>query len=262
MRKKTYAEITSEHVNVFSGNKQGSFALPINDKTACKGRHVVLVANVKQTAIRVVDIYEKPTNGMFHALIQHIKKSKPLESKWELVKSAFPIGEKMNENTHVFDGTVFTNETGAKVFLMTALPVSIAEELATTGASLFGNVHKISSLDTVENMLFRIYATEKNTEPFWVVFPQGDGFRILLLVDGLPNAAWYASNNPEYREGEILRFLQGHTYANNKNDKKETALKRAVVLNTDLDVEWLYTLLAENGIEVVREDYCLSRFIS
>jgi len=255
MRKHVYAEITSEYVNIFSSKKQCSYALPIDEKSVCKNKSAILVANVRQAAIRVVDIYEKPTEGVFHALVQRIKKIKP-PGRWELVKSAFPIGEKMNENTHVFDGTVFTNETGAMVFLMAALPVSITEELTTTGVSLFGTVYNISSLDTVENILFKYYAEQKISEPFWVVFPQGESFRILFLAEGLPRAAWHVSNHPEYREGEVLRFLQGC------KEEKKTTLRRAVVLNTDLNLEWLYTLFAENGIGVVKESYCLSRFIS
>ncbi|MCL2285920.1 MAG: hypothetical protein FWC32_06090 [Firmicutes bacterium] len=236
MIKKYYAEVTSENVNVFSANQNA-------DKSAVyKGKPGILVANVRQTAIRVVDIDHKPVHG----------------DKWDLVKAAFPIGEKMNENTHIFDGAVFVNANGVMRFFITALPISVADKIAETGLALFGSPHKLKCLDTLEHFLFRYY-TNQSMDAFWVVFPQDCGLRVLFLTDGLPRAAWHVSNNPQFRQEEILRCLK--TSAETGLDIKETARKRAVVLNTDLDLEWLYVLLAEQGIEAEKREYCLNDFV-
>ena len=233
MGKKMYVEITGAHADMADATY--------------KGKAGILVANVRQTAIRVVDIANKPP-----------------KDKWDLVKSAFPIGEKMNEDTHIFDGCVFANKAGQMRFFMTALPMSVAESMAETGVALFGHAHLLKRLDSVENILFRHYMqqTQHDAEDFWVVFPQGSGLRVLLLAGGLPRAAWHVSCHPQFREDEALRCLRAfnHDLDTGEAGENKTALKRAVVLNTNVDLEWLCSLLTARGIAVEQGEYCLQAF--
>jgi len=275
MMKKIYAEMTSECVNVFavkSKRNVASFELPLEENAAYKGKSVRLIANVRQTAIRVVDIPYKPAQGKWGLMLQRIKKMEPL-SQWDLVKSVFPIGDKMNENTHIFDGAVFINKYGEMRYFITALPMNIADDIAETGIALFGSPHRLKCLVTIENILFHHYA-KQGMDAIWIVFPQNNGFRILLLANGLPRVAWYVSNEPQFREDEILRCLEASVQSiekqstehsleegNHEIEIKEIALKQAIVLNTGWDLEWLHLLLARQGIETEQREYCLMDFI-
>lgn len=290
MKIKQYAEVTQTCVNVFTRKQAASrwdvacFALPINEML--KSRAVVLLANTSKATIRVVDMPKsekiKPTSSIKNI----IKQITNTPDRWELVKSAFPIGEKMNENTHIFDGTMVTNENGDLRFYMTALPVNITEEISQVGIEMFGKLHKLISLDTVEHILFRYFSSVGN-DALWVIFPQEDGFRILYLTDGMPRAAWHVNNAVEFREGEILRYLQGsknfHRHKKTTDtpslslvtdnriftipppepisDAEEIALNKVVVLNTNLDLGWLYALLIEQGLEVEKREYLLSDYL-
>ena len=274
MMKKIYAEVTSECVNVFAmKSKQDvtSFVLPVEKSTTYNSKSAVLVANVRQTVIRVADISFKPAKSKWGLLLQRIRKINPI-SQWDVVKSTFPINDKMNENTHIFDGAIFANQYGKMRYFMIALPTNIINEITESCVTLFGNPHHLKRLDTIENILFRHYM-KQGREAFWVMLPQGDGLRILFLTDGLPRAAWYVSNKPEFREDEVLRCLRDsiqmleaqniqmsedveHTIEIN-----ETALKRAVMLNTGRYLEWLCLLLEKQGVEVEQGKYCLGDFI-
>lgn len=256
----------------------------------------VLLANMPQVAIRVADIpnHEKLAIGPNVALKEIWKFNKAkfanfmkrASNQWEMVTAVYPIGSKFNENTHVFDGTMFTNSDGVSRFCMAALSFDIADEIAKIGIAMFGKAFRLKRVDTVEHLIFRHFAGQ-GSDAMWVVFPQGDGFRILLLTDGLPKAAWYVSNEPRFREGEILRCLQGSKNLHllkpierkpslslisdgrmfvaspeiPKEVYEETALNRAVILNTNLDLEWLYDLLAEHGVEVKKDEYRLENYL-
>ena len=270
MMGKIYAEVAPKNVNVFVAKlKQNvaSFTLPLAENIIYSSKSGVLVANVRQTAIRVVDIACKPVQDKLGLLLQRIRKIEPL-SQWDLVKSAFPIGDKMNEHTHIFDGAVFSNKDGKMRYFITALPINVADDIAETGVKLLGNPSRLKCLDTAENILFRYYM-KQGMEALWIVFPQGEGLRILFLTDGLPKASWHVSNNTQFREDEVLRCLQASKEqievsledAESAGKIKETALKRAVVLNIDWDLSWLRVLLAERGVEVERGEYCLRDFI-
>jgi hypothetical protein len=239
MLNRFYAEVTSKCVNVFStkANDVAVFELPLSENAFYKIKPAVIVANLRQTVIRVADIPRKPA-----------------KNKWNLVQSAFPIGEKMNEDTYNFDGTVLKNKDGAMRFLMAALPAQAVNEIEGFGAKLFGSLYNIKRLDTVENFLFQYYAKKKE-EPFLCIFPQGDGLRVLFLTEGLPKAAWRVRNNPNFREEEIIRCLQalGHN---------EAALTQAAVLNTNFDLDWLCVLLENKGVKTEQENFFLRKFIA
>jgi len=290
---KTYVEITSKTVNVFTrGKKTASFMLPL-DKNMKKIKPAVLVANISRTGARVVNIpiREKPKTSR-EWILDKFKRKTP--KQWDMVKSVFPIGAKMNEKTHIFDGSMFSNKAGLRRFFIAAMPVDVSDEIAEIGMTLTGNMHRIKRLETAEHLIFRHYAMQF-MEPFWVVFPQDEGFRILFLNEGLPCASWHMGNNPEYREEEISRFLQGSSIAKLRKrpppakgvelqelsqivnyyrelekqrqreldaiDEIKIALKKAIILNNGLDLEWIYDFLAENDVEVEKGEYCLGNFL-
>lgn len=299
MKKKRYAEITADCIRVFTRKISGwnvtSSSLPLLGESVLSAP-AVLLANMPQVAIRVADIpgHEKLTLGPNMTLKEIWKFSKTKFSnfmnrasdQWEIVTEVYPIGTKFNENTHVFDGTMFTNSNGVSRFCMAALSFGVADEIAKTGIAMFGKAFRLKRVDTVEHLIFRHFAGQ-DSDAMWVVFPQGDGFRILLLTDGLPKAAWHVSNEPRFREGEILRCLRGSKNLHllkpiehkpslslisdgrifvappkiSKEEHEETALNKAVVLNTDLDLEWLYDLLTGHGVEVAKEEYRLENYL-
>ena len=168
-----------------------------------KASSVVLVANTRSTVIRVARLDE----------FSQKPKKLTMGDKWQLVLDNFPISSKMNENTHVFDGSIFTNKNGQTCFFMAALPINVGEELVKIGVGIFGSVHSISRIDTAEHLLFQKYlasGAEGNIDGALLVFlPQDEGLRVLHIENGLPIGAGYIGNNPMYREDELRRFIVG-----------------------------------------------------
>lgn len=269
---KTYVEITSSAVNIFTKTRKESrscwskacFALPPKDDLLQCAKALpssVLVANTRQVAIRVADISNR--HEMSDSAISLPQKLWQMRmnipglnglgdaEKWALVKSVFPICDIMNEKTHIFDGTVFTNKEGASRFLITALPIKEAEKIGDIGVNLLGNVHRIKRLDTVEHFIFCHYA-QKTTEALMVVFPQENGVRVLFLADGMPRSARNVSNDPEFRTAELLNYWQSN---------ETITPKKAIVLNDGLDLEWLYEFFDKHNVAVEKETYCFSNFI-
>jgi len=267
---KTYAEITSREVKIFSAKKSKDttcFSLPLAENAVYRSTGpVVLVANMRQVVTYVVDIPKKENDPQrkIESLARLLPKRKlKRREQWNLVKSAFPIGDKMNENTHIFDGVMFTNKAGLSRFYMTALSMDIAKDIAEIGMQLFGGEYRLNRLDTVEHLLFRYYMRQ-TLDPLLVVFPQHEGFGILLLTDGLPKAAWGISNYPEFRENEFLRCFKTAqeltTIIDEESEEQnKTTLKRAVVLGQDL--EWMCQILEASDVSIEQRDYCLKVLI-
>ena len=208
---------------------------------------VVLVANNKKAAIRMAEI-------------PLAKKPLSKEVQWDLVESAFPIGEKMNTHTHIFDGSIFENDTSdvnKSCFFMTALPMEIADNITIAAIAVFGNVHALRRLDTIEHFLFRYYAAF-TSEPLWVIFPQGDGLRVLHSSQRLPQGAYIMSNHPELREDEIGRAWEG-SVAN-----PETTPKRVILLELidGKDWGWILNFFADKSVELDVDVYDFGKFIS
>jgi len=211
------------------------------------GSHVTLVANTHRTAIRIAELTargKRLTNA----------------AKWRLVEENFPLGPLMNANTHIFDGSVFENSTGRRCFMMATLPKTIAEPTGELALEMWGNAHKLARLDTVEHMVFRHFAftpkarnkrirIEENPAPLWVVLPQGEGFRILHINDGLPQGAYYISNHPDLREAELQRAW-------------ETAIPQRVVMLTRTQTSkppqdaWIKEHIQGRGLPVENKDLC------
>ena len=299
MKNKRYAEITPDCVKVYTRKRAGwdvvSFSLPLENEPQLD-KSAVLLANMPQAAIRVADMprgdkLELGPNVTLKEIWQYntgkiSKLMRKATDEWETVMKVYPIGDKMNEKTHIFDGTMFTNSNGESRFFITAFSFDVADEIAKTGVTIFGREFRLKRVDTVEHLMFRHFAGQGN-DAMWVIFPQGGGLRILLLTDGLPKAAWHVSNEPRFREGEVLRCLHGSKNLHllepfvskpalslisdgkiyvapeekPKEVHEETALDRAVILNTELDLDWLYDLLAENGVEVEKDEYRLENYL-
>jgi len=197
MGKKIYAIVTIDK------DLKPSFALPNPAPQIKSISKVALIANTHRTIIRTAE------------LAKNDRWLTP-KVKWRLVQENFPFGIMLNENTHIFDGSLFANKTGKCCFLMTAFPKSISEAAADMGVDKWCSIHKLQRLDTIENLLFKHYARladkardekGKAIEPLsqWIVIPQDEGFRVLFLDEGLPNSAFRISNHPELREGELNR---------------------------------------------------------
>lgn len=267
---KTYAEITAHEVKIFSSQKSRNvtcFLLPLEENAVyISTGSVVLVANMRQVATYVVDMPDKENDPRrkIESLAKLLPKRKlKRREQWNLVKSVFPIGDKMNEKTHIFDGVMLTNKVGLSRFYMTALSMDVANDIAEIGMQLFGSEYRLKRLDTMEHLLFRYYMRQ-TLDPLLVVFPQHEGFGILLLTDGLPKAAWSISNYPEFRENEFLRYFKtaqelATVMQEEDDEQNKTTLKKAVVLGGDLD--WIYQILEASDVMVERRDYCLSALV-
>ena len=158
-----------------------------------KGIKLVLVANCKKTIIRVADVHEfNHKRVFFHSKISD-------GDAWEVIKSVFPIGPSINEETHLFDVCLF----GDKKYVCFGLPVGVCERFAEIGVELAGSIHRVSRLETIENLMF----AEHSNDCKIVIFPQDDGFRVLAVRSGLPEDVFFISNHPDRREAELERIL-------------------------------------------------------
>jgi len=204
---------------------------------------IILVANTRKTAIRIANIDDS-------VIIKNGNISQ--DTQWNLVQKTFPLGEKMNEDTHVFDGSIFVNENGQSQFFIAALPVNICNIFAKIGVRLTGTIHRVARLDTIENILFKKYtAISEMHESVLIFLPQDDGLRLLHITANLPNATHYISYNPLYREDEFLRFY--NSFCNSQDS--ETINKRAIFLknNTALNWQWLRDILSKYNFSITEE---------
>ena len=230
-RKPTYAEV--------SGTSIDDTTLITPAKPKYKTSSVVLIANMRQIIIRIAEL---PSPN-------------PTE-KWDLVKSAFPIGRRMNETTHIFDGEIFKSKNSATPgrFFMIAIPREMSETITSNAATLFRTPMALDRLDTVENIIFRHYISLSLTENTLILLPQGGGLRLLLITDSLPNTTTYVSNHPDTRQTEILRWL---------TSTQDHPIKKAVLLtrgNAD-EWNWLHLFFTDYGIMMEEEDYNLRNFL-
>jgi len=207
--------------------------------------NVVLIANSLKTAVRTTVI---PMSK---------KQQKP---DWNVVKAIFPIGDKMNEQTHIFDGKMFINknETPMACFFVVAIPTNTADSITNTAVSIFGNVHKLKRIDTIEHLLFKYYLSLNKAESFAVIFSQGSGLRILFIANNLPQSAKTISNNPEFCKDEMSLVWDS------LKEDPETAPKNIVVLkmreNNELD--WLLDFFGKNKMPVEEDIFDFAKVIS
>ena len=150
----------------------------------------VLLANTPQTVIRIV-------------VPPSISQDLP-----GLLRTAFPWGGKMNDETHIFSHCVFAVGGQVRV-LLAALPKHMADQLAQLGIAAAGSARRVRRLDVIENHLFRHYAPQAAAERvLWICLPQGDGLRILVMYKGLPQDAHFISAHPNMRDAALDRLWQ------------------------------------------------------
>lgn len=159
---------------------------------------IILVANTRHTVIRVGKC---EGSG---------KKLTP-EAKWEWVKKVFPLGRAVNENSHVFDGCIYSAKNES-CFFMAALPLGLSDAITRFGVALVGSEQRLARLETLENFLFsRFCAQDNKAERLWITFPQDGGLRVLVISQGLPQAAHFLPTLPHIREGALNRVYQADT---------------------------------------------------
>jgi len=251
MRKKIYTEVK------ISENDKPSLTPATNEPS--KISRAVLIANTHRVVVRAAKL---------------TKRDRWLTPKnqWRLVQESFPLGMMLNENTHIFDGSLFINKAGQRCFTMFALPKAISEAVAEISIAKWGNIHKLQRLDTIEHLLFKYYTRranktrDKNRKPIkipksqWVIFPQDLGFRVLFLNDGLPCGAYYVSNHLTFREIELERVWGIAT------PSSVTILTRSfdddALANEGSDTSWIQAFVQSRGdIEITNEIYkCPSQF--
>ncbi|MCL2839223.1 MAG: hypothetical protein FWE05_00490 [Defluviitaleaceae bacterium] len=243
-----FADITSKGITVYTPEKNGAWKTALTplpsdffrqqvavDLPKFKSSSVVLVANLRKTAIRIVDI---PI-------------SKRKYDKWELVSSTFPIGEQMNENTHIFDGSEFiTKGNEVSRFFMAAIPIEISEAITRIGESLVGNLYRLERIDTVENILLKRYSPESHNGIVLILLPQDEGLRMLTLANGLPESAYYISNHVTHRKAEFLRGL--HSIG------KKPSIKVVFLYHTLEHIVkwgWIHDIL--ENVQIEEKPFCL-----
>ena len=159
-----------------------------------KGKKIVLVANFKKTIIRVADVHD------FNHKRGFLRKKIADDDAWEVIRAVYPIGPSINEQTYLFDISVF----GDKKYVCFGLPADLCEKLAQTGKELSGSLHRVSRLETVENFVFAKFGFGDKI----IVFPQDDGNRVLAIKNGLPEKVFFISSHPTRRELEFERLLE------------------------------------------------------
>ena len=216
-----------------------------------KAFKVALITNTNKAIVRIAGLGDRRLNP---------------KTKWRLVQDNFPLGNLLNENTHIFDGCLFKNNVGKRCFLMAALPKAVSEAIAEAGIAKWGRVNKLQRLDTLENLLFRHYTKLANKakdengkriktpKPQWVIFPQGMGFKILFINEGLPHSVHYISNHPQFREWELGRVWDA------------AAPESGVILSREegsSDCFWIEAFIKDKGGFDVDNDVlgCLSMFV-
>ena len=183
------------------------------------------VADTLRTVIRMVQL---PASG----------KGLTAKEKWELVKGAFPIGELMNETTHLFDGYKWGTQ-----FFIAALPVGIADVMARFCALLIGGAWKMKRLEAIEHLLFRRLVKEANKPHQWFLFPQQDSLRVLTTSKGLPQTAVSLPTLDEIKNEALFRLWQTQA------PEKVTILSRPDWTQIwDKNEEWLRVFLKEKEI--------------
>lgn len=211
--KMIYAEVTTHDdfmpaiTTTGSDSRKGSCCCLELPATLPANTKVTLIANTHRAIIRVA---EMPARS----------KRLSTADKWRMVEENFPLGPTLNADTHIFDGSIFENNAGKRCFMMVAIPKAIAEPIGEMAVEKWGSEHKLARLDTIEHMLFRHVGreainmrskTKETPAPVWVVFPQGIGFRILHIIDGLPKGAYYISDHPDLRGAELERAWESAT---------------------------------------------------
>jgi len=295
MGRQIYAEISTDNALIYTPGKgkndmwetirvplpPGLFGIPGMESNIIsslnlpryKSSNLVLVANMRKTVIRVATVPPRKGN----------KPIKPA-AQWELVRSAFPLGEKMNEKTYVFDGCEFTNGKGDTCFFMVALPMDISGIIAQIGEAIAGSSYRLSRIDTVEHVLLKKYISQSTKETLTfakdgevlILLPQDGGLRILHITAGLPQTTCYISNHPSYRTNELTRYMQalqkhgGHRIDNAQiqhgsvhvsSESKHTAPLNAVFLYSEPEHiskwQWLHDNFQKMGVSIDSEPFSL-----
>ena len=188
MRKKIYAQVT------VNDDYEPTFSQVTPDKTPGKGPQIVMIMSTHRVVIRVAEL-TKADKRLTPAI------------QWRLVQENFPIGPLLNGDTHIFDGSIFTNNAKQQCFMMAAIPKEISETIANEAIEKWSNPHRLKQLDTIEHVLFRHYTKPDDTNAKCIVFPQSIGYRALCINSGLPKSAYSISNHPKMREAELERIL-------------------------------------------------------
>ena len=184
--------------------------------------------------------------------IMHIPKHHlSSNQRMQLIYDHFPIGEKLNEDTHIFDCTVFENSIGQYRALIAAMPIAISEAIAETATKVFGSSDVLARLDTIENIVFNRYLhLDSNNDSIkrqFILFPQGDGLKILAIADALPQAVYRISNTNATRESALQHWLQ---HAENIQD-----IRHATILSRNDSIGWVAGLLEAREISVTIQNY-------
>ena len=207
-------------------------------------RSLVMIANTRRTLIRVRSI---PASW--------IETDVGCDAEWEMIKELFPFGEKINENTYVFDYTVFENHSGTKIALIVALPVSFSERAVKIGKCITGSASHLVSLDFVENLLIQKFAAlSQSGDSFLVLLSQDGGIRLMTVSDGLPGDVFFISNHPAFRMQEFMRFW---------DDKVSPLLPGLEVVLYTAEADdpenflWLFDVCDGLGVRIKRNDFSL-----
>ena len=180
---------------------------------------------------------------------------------WELMSSIFPFGDTLNENTHIFDYILYEGKNGGKKVISAALPIAFSDRAANIGRSVVGTIHRLGSLDFVENLLIQKYADlSLNGDSFMVMLPQDDGIRLIITSVGLPFDVFFISNNPSFRTKELDLF-----WDNRDPDISYKSLKVVlyrVTNGNDEDFNWIEDVCKERRVCFSRKDFCLPRIVN
>ena len=216
---------------------EGSFA-------GIRARTLSMFANTHRTLLRI-EALDSPVRSQ--------------EQEWELFKSAFPFGERLNESSHIFDYTVVENSGGEKRALLAAIPAEFSDSCVRLGKEITRSIHRIKSLDFVENLILKKFAAlSQNGESFLIVLPQDNGFRLLSASRGLPVDVYFISNHPDFRAQEFLRFWRCSFFLESVS---ATVVLFATRTHGRDGHAWLGKVCEEIGAKIIQKNFHLPQFL-
>ena len=132
----------------------------------------------------------------------HVQKNE-LKPTWEQVCDVFPMGDLLNEDTHSFDSKIYTNDT-SEIHWIAAVPKQIIEDTLLNALDALGKSSEVIKMEPIECRIIDLYS---NKEDAWLVFPQDENFRIIVIIDSLPSEVRLISKNKELIESQLNRMV-------------------------------------------------------
>lgn len=155
-----------------------------------------------------------------------------------IAQTKIKIGEEFshkNLEDYIFD----SNKIGETLFVSALAKDSVNDLLNTCREK---GIYQIHAIDTLEYRM-TCYFGGLYQEPLWLIIPQKPGIRLIALKDGVPWGCYFFSNDPDFREHELIRIWLD----------QQDAPQMAVILSDDDAYLWMRGFLDERQVSLADE---------